>query len=152
MTTKKAALPRGLHSTESSKRVARGATPGLVPVEDFLLENLEAPPEDAEERARRLFPGPYASQRHLRSAYLEIASARGSSAAGADWLEKARDAIGALQELDRRPTPIEDALVAAREQFAAAIRTCRRAASLIYEARRLSSGRRKLRAVAAEGE
>jgi hypothetical protein len=138
MKKQKTALARGL--------TGKGATSESLPPAGSLPEFLTFC-EMPEEEALRVFSGPYAFQRHLRTAFVAIAAARASCGAAAAWLGRARDAIGALRDLDRRPTPVEDALFAARDQFRAAARACRRAASLIYEARRLAPRRRKLRAV-----
>jgi hypothetical protein len=126
----------------ATKSVARLAN---APALDFLTLPLNDPADEA----RCLFPGAWASQRYLRSAYVEIAAAGASSTTAAAWLERARAIAGReLQDPDRRrATFVEDALVAAREQFRAAARSCRHSASLISEARRLTPRRRKLRIV-----
>jgi hypothetical protein len=143
MTRKKtAASDRGLiRGTNELTSVARGATaPDSDDLLDFLLT---LPVEDPETEALRLFPGPYAFRRHLRSAHVTIAAARASNTAADAWLGRARDAIGALQDLDHRPTPVEDALVAAWERFREAARACRHARAQIREAQRLLPRRRR---------
>jgi hypothetical protein len=141
MRKRKPALAHGLAERgATSKRVARSA---IAPDPGDLLEFLSEPVEGPEDDARRLFPGPFASQRYLRSSFVAIASAEAAGDAGAAWLERTKDAIPALREIDRRPTPVEDALFAARDQFRAAARACRHAASMIREARRLVPRRRR---------
>src|SRR5687768_15861939 len=142
MKKKKAALSARPQQIATSKRVARAATGPFGAVDpqiDPLVELLVLSAEDPEAAALRLFPGRSTAQTLRRAAFGEIAAAARDGAAGVAWLEQAGGIVGGeLGTVDSGPTLSEDAIVAARDLLASAVKSCGCALSAIRRVRLLA--------------